>query len=269
MANKEEERAYLKEFLILSGLYDNDKSIKDFEEPDFIVTLSNKQVAVEVTNFYQGKISRRGSKRKEREEIWKKIRKKLQKGSLENKISNANVVCFAVERNNHAPRREEIKEFTDQLIQYVSGRLLNLHPGNKDKITRPELIKSYPMVGAYIRDINILSLPNDNPINWRLSPLTRGSIGNMSDEIDAIIQNKMNKVFKYRENIRALGPKIKKLCLLIIASGDTPSSSGDFRKDNILKMAGEKEAIFRESGFDQIWFLSDIPKFSLFMFPLS
>jgi len=230
---KETERFYLNEFLGVLGIAPD--YIHQGESPDFIITLKTKRLGIELTYFHSNARGECGRTRREIEESWKSLKRKImEKVERYEKLNETHGLLHF--RKLELPHRARNEEFCDQLVD-LSLRMIN---SNRER-TSPD--ETYPLLKRYLKEFVLEKV--GCYINWDWNHDTDW-VGLRERELINIITPKVGKVANYRKK------SLDELWLLII-SGHRLSQAMGMRLSYKLKAFDQLDSLLEKSGYDKVY----------------
>ncbi len=232
---KEDEYLYLNKFLHLIGKITN--KIECGESPDFIITLQNKKIGVELTRFHSSSKGTHNRARREIEKAWDSLQKTImEEVKKHDDLNYTNGILFFKELN--LPSSREYQKFTDELIE-LSLEMINC--GCK-KIKPPE---RHPILNKYLKEFYLEKV--NCYINWAWN-FDVSSVGITEKELINVSKPKIEKANKYKEK------DIDEVWLLIIgeSEGKLSQCMGRF-SSNTLNNFDELDNLYKQSLFNKVY----------------
>ncbi len=234
---KKEECMYLREFLHILGEVPESVKCEEPPAPDFIITLNQKKMAVELTRFHSDSKPKGGSTRRETEETWISLQKTIMEQvakckDLEETYGKLFFKKFEV------PPKSKHREFVDELIkqscQMISSRCRETKPKRK-----------YPLLSKYLKKIRLEKVGCYITWGWNFDV---SFVGLSESEILNTVNPKIEKVAKYKKK------PFDELWLLVI-SGHLLSQAMGGPKDfsSRLRSFQQLNNLLEGSGFNRAY----------------
>ena len=232
---KKEESTYFHEFLDVLG--EVPESVRCEEPPDFIITLNQKKIAVELTAFHSDSKPKGGSARRTAEETWKLLQKTIMKRVAECKdLEETYGKLFF--KKSLLPLKSKHSEFTGELVkicvQMISSGSREAKPDSK-----------YPLLDEYVRKITLEEVGCYMTWGWNFDA---SFVGLSEPELVNTITPKIKKIAMYKKK------PFDELWLLII-SGHLLSQAMGGSKDfsSTLHSFRRLNHLLEKSGFDRVY----------------
>lgn len=147
---KERERFSLDKFLAAMKI--NTESIERGEDPpDFYITISDKQIAIEVTDFHSGETGSSGHPRRAVEQEWFKIQEIFRERRKQYLQLNE-VIGILSFKNLEVPQKNRQEQFVDELLKFASANCEELTENNSVYFEFP---KKYPLLKDYLKELSL------------------------------------------------------------------------------------------------------------------
>jgi hypothetical protein len=238
---KGNELRFLKEFLDIVDL--KKCSIALRESPDFEITIENKMIGIEVTEYYidanhnKGSLSR-ANDTYDHDNIMKIVNEKVKKNNNLKGIFGS--LSF---KNQERPKKAELKKFSDDLIKFTAESICK----NKNfKEMDLEPTDDYPLLKKFL---NLVMLQRMSPPSlWDWDITYCGGISFTEENLMNVIKPKVEKQHRYNHN------NFNELWLLVVfgplfSQAVTPS----WDVENKLRNFDKINCMLKTSNFDKVY----------------
>jgi hypothetical protein len=230
---KKNERFYLDEFFKILG--ETPVEVKDGEAPDFIVTLHQLNIGVEVTEFHSDLTGEKERPRRAVEEAWTSLQRVIMEkiGDYKELKDTSGTLFF---KKLELPPTPEYKDFVIELVQLspemIESNLEEISPGS-----------NYPLLNKYLDKFHLKNV--GCYISWEWNH-NASSIGLTESELIDTIQPKLVKAESYiRKNIDVLW--------LLVVSGSRLSQTMPVHLANKLLSYKKLDYLLSRSVFEKIY----------------
>jgi hypothetical protein len=251
--NKIHEQFFLTAFFESTKLFRSAR-ITASERPDFIVESEGKRVGIEITQYYQGAAAK-GSRLKESEVIWNDILEVVSERSTCCGLDHFTGLLFTTER---APKRAERTKLIEELLTIAQ---MAKSVRSKEPIElKPDDLRRFGL-SQYVRKVFLIGTRSARAVKWERANSMAGSVGFSEGELTQILKSKRKRGSGYDRT------RFEEMWLLIVATGTSLASTGAILKSPVKALADANRLALSKAGFDQIWYFSYLPEFSVRMFP--
>lgn len=157
-------------------------------EPDFLLKIGAISVGLEITEYYSS------SERKEFEQAWLKIQKKLNTLSPTDVDLPALSVVFEFKRLR-VPNTKCIPKFIEEIISYLKFVTNSLTPKWQYFNENDFVAIRYPLLNEFVRKLGARRIQNS--FHWRCLDIAVGWVGVSEQELIKIVNKKKQKIKKY------------------------------------------------------------------------
>lgn len=193
---KREELFYLNKFLALLDIVP--LSIEKRESPDFLVKFRESQIGIEVTGYHSGITDAKGRPRREIEEDWTYLQKKIMAEVNQHKeLENTSGLIFF--KKLKLPNRSEYNNFIGELVKFALDII------QKD-INETEPDDIFPLLMKYIKKIFVKKAGCNIAWDWNYNV---SSVGLAESELINSVRSKL--IANYSDS------KFDELWLLIVS----------------------------------------------------
>lgn len=239
-------------------------SVEHRDEPDFLVTIGNHRVGIEVTGYFQYPKAGNKVPQCRLEDAWRKlndeIRTALPQSTFWGTLQHLCVRVFL--RDRTLPESRHLKELAKTLVALVETTLRNTGPVGCVDIAD---FGGSKLASDYVANIRVLNGRSATFRDWECDDVLMGWVGLCSEFIESSMKDKSRKVPKYRANTDP-----DKLWLLFYAEGWQPSSftlPAQHLCAELRNLCASSHSLFASSGFDSIFFVVDSDKCGCQLFP--
>jgi len=180
-----EEQFYIDEFLKLLD-FPVTKIKRGSNPPDFILTLNDSRIAVEITEFYSQNENSMTYPRRQVEAEWSKFRKEITEKKQE-RIALLTTHCFLTFKTLLLPSKKEKEGFIDELFLFVNDYSNNL---SQEWFLISPPFKKYCLLEKYLKAIRLRKSRFDT--TWECSNVMAASVGLSEAGLIQCIQDKIN-----------------------------------------------------------------------------
>ncbi|MHB1459582.1 MAG: hypothetical protein ACYC0V_21945 [Armatimonadota bacterium] len=252
MSNRDDKKArelhVAEAFLACCGL--ETTGIEPYEEPDFLVTLSNgHSVGLELVEHLQGELDFDAGKLREVEMHWEQLNNKI-KYRIENHPDFAalqHVRATIYFKVKSLPKKGRLDALADELVSIETASWQAI-PDSGDLIIEDFAI--YPLAANYVKKISFRSGPASF-YDWSSPTFSVGCVYLNEEHVSQILRSKSYKVPTYKANIEDA-----RLLLVIYSEVAEYLSSFPPPEPEVAGYAKAHSRSLATTGFDEIWFFS-------------